>query len=1122
MFMRTAIYLFILASTASFCVSAKEKGELLFAKNQTQWEAPIQYKAYLPGGAVFLTKNDFRYSYYNLKDLERIHELKHKKSNVDNEAVHFHAYDVSFVGSNASATLETDQQQPFFYNYFIGSDPKKWASNVPVFKAVTYKQVYAGVDVKVYSTGTSLKYDFIVAPKADVTQIALSFNGVTPGISRQGDLKIKTSVNTITEKAPYCYQLIDGKKKVVASEYVLDNSGVLRFSFPNGFDHSRELIIDPVLVFGTFSGSTATTYGFSAAYDSSGCLYAGGSVFAVGWPVTLGAFQTTFGSNVDAGLNKYSSNGSTLIYSTYYGGSDADLPNNMIVTAQNELVVTGSTSSSDLPTTSGCYDNSFNGGVTDMYVAKFNYTGSALVGATYIGGSNSDALNTSSLSVNYGDAHRGDLLIDTMGNIIVCGSSSSSDFPTTGGAFQTALGGSQDGVVFKLDSTCSSLIFSTFLGGSGDDACFSLAKTSTQQIVVVGGTSSNNFPTTTGALFPAYQDSTDGFVTIINSSGSSLVHSTYLGTVSYDHAFRVDVNPADDHVFVCGQTQGNYPVSPGVYSNPNSNIFIQELSDDLSTAILSTRIGGTDFLVPTAFLYDNCGNIYFCGFRAVANMPLTANAQQTSVGGFWLAVLTPGMSSLLYGSYMGGSSDHVDGGSSRFDPQGIVYHSVCTISGFNTTPSSWAPVNLTGSFDVASFKFNFEATGVKAGVNVTGKDSVCVPGTVQFVNNSVSATNYVWDFGDNSPTSTAATPSHTYTPPGTYHVRLHAYRLTGCITDDTAYYTIYAVGLDKPMLDLHDTLICVPGLVTLSANVLNANTSRSYQWTPLNAITSDPNQQSIIADVTLSNSFTVIVIDSMGSICKESAQDTINVLIKNAEDFKAFGDTSICRGDSVNLWGIGGDFYAWSPDYNISNANASIVNVFPQENTKYTVLISDSAGCEKERDVYVTINPDAHVDAGEDFYLKYGESAPLYGSGAASYFWYPTYMIDPVDVPSPTVRPDVTTTYFVVGTSKEGCKAIDSVTVKVTNTIIPSVFSPNGDGRNDRFYIRPTHSGVNVMEISVYNRWGERVFYTNQTDEGWDGSYKGVPADMGTYFYQLIYSIGRKQYTEKGDVTLVR
>jgi gliding motility-associated-like protein len=131
-------------------------------------------------------------------------------------------------------------------------------------------------------------------------------------------------------------------------------------------------------------------------------------------------------------------------------------------------------------------------------------------------------------------------------------------------------------------------------------------------------------------------------------------------------------------------------------------------------------------------------------------------------------------------------------------------------------------------------------------------------------------------------------------------------------------------------------------------------------------------------------------------------------------------------------------------------------------------------------------------------------------------------MIDPVDVPSPTVRPDVTTTYFVVGTSKEGCKAIDSVTVKVTNTIIPSVFSPNGDGRNDRFYIRPTHSGVNVMEISVYNRWGERVFYTNQTDEGWDGSYKSVPADMGTYFYQLIYSIGRKQYTEKGDVTLVR
>jgi len=903
---------------------------------------------------------------------------------------------------------------------------------------------------------------------------------------------------------------------------MLDDNGVLRFSFPSGFDHSRELIIDPVLVFGTFSGSTAMTFGYSAAYDSSGCLYAGGSVFGVGWPVTLGAFQATFGSNVDAGINKYSSNGSSLIYSTYYGGSNADLPNNMIVTEQNELVVTGSTSSSDLPTSSGCYDNSFNGGVTDMYVAKFNYTGSALVGATYIGGSNSDALNSSTLSNNYADTHRGDLLIDTLGNIIVCGSSSSSDFPTTGGTFQATLAGNQDGIIFKLDSTCSSLIFSTFLGGSGDDACFSLSKTSTEQLVVVGGTNSSNFPTTTGSLFPTYQDSIDGFVTIIDPSGSSIVHSTYLGTSSYDHAFRVQVNLTDDHVFVCGQTQGNYPISPGVYSDPNSNIFIQELSNDLSTAVLSTRIGGISALVPTAFLYDNCGNIYLCGFGAVAGMPLTANAQQATTGGFWLSVLTPGMSSLLYASYMGGTSDHVDGGSSRFDPQGIVYHSVCTISGFNTTPSSWAPANLTNSFDVASFKFNFEATGVKAGVTITGTDSVCTPGTVQFVNTSISATNYIWDFGDGSPTSTAFAPSHTYNTPGTYLATLHAYRLTGCITDDTAYYTIYAVHLDKPVLDLHDTVVCQPGLVTFSANVLNANSSRAYQWTPVSAITSSPDQPTIIGDVTLSNAFTVVVTDSIGNVCKETTQGTINVTVKDVEAFKAFGDTSICRGDSVNLWAAGGDFYAWSPNYNITDTNAAAVSVAPQEDMKYSVLISDSAGCEKQRDVYVKLHPDAYVDAGEDFYLKYGESAPLYGSGAANYFWYPSYMIDPVNIASPVVHPDVTTTYWVLGTSEEGCKAVDSVTVKVTNTIIPSVFSPNGDGKNDRFHIRPTHSGVNVMEISVYNRWGERVFYTNRTDEGWDGSYKGVPADMGTYFYQLIYAIGRKQYTEKGDVTLVR
>jgi hypothetical protein len=226
------------------------------------------------------------------------------------------------------------------------------------------------------------------------------------------------------------------------------------------------------------------------------------------------------------------------------------------------------------------------------------------------------------------------------------------------------------------------LIFSTYLGGSNDDACFAVVKNSLGNWVLTGGTESNNFPTTGAGYQIVYQGGTaDGFVSILDPGASTMISSTYLGTSDYDHGFKIQVDP-NDTVYVCGQTQGaGFPVSAGVYSNPGGGIFIAKLTPSLNNIALSTRIGQTSGLVPTAFLKDNCGNVYFTGFQAQAGLPLTANAYQSTPGGFWLSVLSGDFSNLVYATYMGASGDHVDGGTSRFDPQGIVYHSVCTISG---------------------------------------------------------------------------------------------------------------------------------------------------------------------------------------------------------------------------------------------------------------------------------------------------------------------------------------------------------------------------------------------------------------------------------------------------------
>ena len=228
--------------------------EIDFVENKGQWVPEAKYKTGLPGGAVFITNNGFVYNYYSITDINRIHEKSHEQ-NVDagTEIVHHHAYRVNFSGANSGITYRTESKKKNYYNYFLDNDQSRWASNVAAYGKVIQENVYQGIDVAIYSKQCALKYDFIVSPGADVNQVALTFDGVQPEITAEGNLKIKTSVNEVIEQAPYSYQVINGKEVSVPSAYKLVN-GKLTFHFPQGYDHSKTLIIDPTLVFATYSG----------------------------------------------------------------------------------------------------------------------------------------------------------------------------------------------------------------------------------------------------------------------------------------------------------------------------------------------------------------------------------------------------------------------------------------------------------------------------------------------------------------------------------------------------------------------------------------------------------------------------------------------------------------------------------------------------------------------------------------------------------------------------------------------------------------------------------------------------------------------------------------------------
>ena len=388
------------------------------------------------------------------------------------------------------------------------------------------------------------------------------------------------------------------------------------------------------------------------------------------------------------------------MYSTYLGGNGDDNPHSLFVNLSGELYVLGSSTSSNFPVTSVAYDNTHNGGY-DIVVVRFNSSGSTLLNSTYVGGSGEDGYFTSSLARNYADEGRGEIIVDSLGSVYVASYTRSTNFPVTPGAVRTVRGGAQDACIFRMPANLGSLIFSTFLGGSGEDGAFSLKLDQNKDIICGAGTASADFPVV-GGFKGTFGGTIDGWVAKLNPSGTTLMASTYLGTSSYDQVYFVEIDRWNN-VYAFGQTLGAYPVVGTVYSNSGGKQFIQKMNNALSTSMISTVFGSVGAsqinISPTAFLIDRCDNIYISGWGGNVNaghsggntfgMPVTGGALRSTTDGsdFYFLVLTRDARSLLYATYFGGDGsvgEHVDGGTSRFDPEGVVYQAICSGCGGNS------------------------------------------------------------------------------------------------------------------------------------------------------------------------------------------------------------------------------------------------------------------------------------------------------------------------------------------------------------------------------------------------------------------------------------------------------
>jgi hypothetical protein len=657
---------------------------------------------------------------------------------------------MKLAGANARAGVTGADALPGKSNYFIGSDPSQWRTNVPTYGAVKYAAVYPGIDLVYHGNQRLLEYDFLVAPGADPRAIGIRFQGARKlTVNGDGALVIGFGGSEVIEPAPVVYQEVGGRRQTVAGRYVLRGKGRVGFGVAT-YDRRRPLVIDPTLVYSTLLGCCWLNDFAAIAVDGSGNAYVTGEISPSNFPTTPGAFQTTPGGVQDAFVSKLDPAGSALVYSTYLGGDGGTLGTGIAVDASGNAYVTGYTDSPYFPTTPGAFQTTFSGDPSNTvhaFVSKLNAVGSALVYSTYLGGSEDD--------FGYGIA------IDPSGCAYVTGDTRSPNFPTTRGAFQTTYGGNSDVFVTKLNAAGSVLVYSTYLGGGDGDYAQGIALDASGNAYVVGWTGSD-FPTTPGAFLTTSPGG--AFVTKLNSAGSALVYSTYLvgtnsalGSGTYGDGIAVD---ASGSAYVTGDTSPNFPTTPGAFQTAYGSIFVTKLNATGSDLIYSTFLGGSGNGFGNGIAVDASGSAYVTGAIDSSGFPITPGAVQATYGGgeydAYLSKLDAAGSVLVYSTYLGGSGWDLGRGIA-VDASGNVYVTgVTESSNFPTTPGAFQTTNTGGNYNYSGFVSKLSlGPGPVTTANLTGPSGnngwylgavtvtlVATPG-----NSPISATYYSIDSG---------------------------------------------------------------------------------------------------------------------------------------------------------------------------------------------------------------------------------------------------------------------------------------------------------------------------------------------------------------------------------------
>jgi cysteine synthase len=523
---------------------------------------------------------------------------------------------MQLVGANPTPHVRGEDVLPGTSNYFIGNDPQQWRTAVPNYAKVVYDEVYPGVDLVYYGTQGRVEHDFIVAPGASPSLIALEINGAGQvAIDAQGDLVVTNEAGEMRLQKPVLYQEVDGQRREIPSGYMLIAGSRVGFQV-GAYDATKPLVIDPVLVYTTYLGGSSDDEGTRIAVDAAGQAYVTGVTNSPDFPVAGSPLQSSLRGNSDVFVAKLNPDGTALVYSTYLGGSGSDLGYAIAVDTAGNAYITGNTGSPDFPGTATSPIQAYISGGSDAFVAKLNTTGTALVYSTYLGGNAGEI----------GEA----IAVDAAGNAYVAGFTESSNFPVVGNPLQATFGGLVDGFVAKLNASGTGLVYATYLGGSRIDDVHGIAVDTAGNAYVTGGTTSTDFPGTATSPIQAHNGGQDdGFVAKLNATGTALIYSTYLGGSGGDAGEAIAVDAAGN-AYVAGFTPSpDFPMAGDpiqAHFGGSFDAFVAKLNATGTALVYSTYLGGSATDEGRGIAVDAAGNAYITGNTSSLDFPGAASS----------------------------------------------------------------------------------------------------------------------------------------------------------------------------------------------------------------------------------------------------------------------------------------------------------------------------------------------------------------------------------------------------------------------------------------------------------------------------------------------------------------